>query len=345
MREIRDFSETGSLNEICPDLLLELLIFPNKFCCERLKDACDRKLSCFVTSREEAVDLMEYALAENSNVLAASCLQVFLHDLPNCLSDDRERALYCEGEKKCDNLEKAAELDPTLNYLYMYRVVCLMRKQSVEAALAEINRVLGFKLALECLELRFYFYLLEGYRATLCDVQAILTLSPEYRMFEGRVAATQLCTLVREHVDNWTAADCTYYRIEDTDLERFTKESKNAVLQHLSWLGLDWDWDEDLDNDSFAGALFLFAPICHGTVEEILDAIFSSLGYRSPTQLIEVLATIWEKTAARIFRNQGMHKYSLGWKLLNDLKVGIQRHFMEADNTNTIAFLQKVGIE
>ncbi|KAF9606304.1 hypothetical protein IFM89_024972 [Coptis chinensis] len=38
------------------------------------------------------------------------------------------------------------------------------------------------------------------YRAALCDVQAILTLSPGYRMFEGRVAATQLCTLVREHV-------------------------------------------------------------------------------------------------------------------------------------------------
>ncbi|KAF9590675.1 hypothetical protein IFM89_036167 [Coptis chinensis] len=252
-----------------------------------LKDACDRTLSSFVTSREEVVDLMEYALAENSS--AASCLQVFLHDLPNCLSDDRvvrifrdanrqhraimvgfasfslycllsevamaqdpcsditayfleqlvessvsgrqrqlsfhqlgcaqllrkqydeaerlfeaavsaghvysvaslarldfikgwkqrscdklssvissfnplgwmyqERALYCEGEKKCDNLDKATELDPTFNYLYMYRAACLMRKQSVEAALAEINRVLGFKLALECLELRFCFYL------------------------------------------------------------------------------------------------------------------------------------------------------------------------------------------
>ncbi|KAF9593598.1 hypothetical protein IFM89_024249 [Coptis chinensis] len=233
-----------------------------------LKDACDRTLSSFVTSREEVVDLMEYALAENSN--AASCLQVFLHDLPNCLSDDRvvrifrdanrqhraimvgfasfslycllsevvardpcsditayfleqlvessvsghvysvaslarldfikgwkqrscdklssvissfnplgwmyqERALYCEGEKKCDNLDKATELDPTFNYLYMYRAACLMRKQSVEAALAEINRALGFKLALECLELRFCFYLaLEDYRAALCDVQAIL---------------------------------------------------------------------------------------------------------------------------------------------------------------------------
>ncbi|KAF9611197.1 hypothetical protein IFM89_027511 [Coptis chinensis] len=46
-------------------------------------------LHLFVTSREGAVDLMEYAIAENSNVLATSCLQVFLHDLPNCLSDDR----------------------------------------------------------------------------------------------------------------------------------------------------------------------------------------------------------------------------------------------------------------
>ena len=27
-------------------------------------------------------------------------------------------------------------------------------------------------------------------------------------MFEGRVAASQLCTLVREHVINWTTADC-----------------------------------------------------------------------------------------------------------------------------------------
>lgn len=30
-------------------------------------------------------------------------------------------------------------------------------------------------------------------------------------------------------------------RIEDTDLERSTKESEDALLQDLSWLGLDWD--------------------------------------------------------------------------------------------------------
>ncbi|XP_010259142.1 PREDICTED: ETO1-like protein 1 [Nelumbo nucifera] len=339
MRVVSEFSGTGSLEGVSPGTLLEILIFANKFCCERLKDACDRKLASLVSSRQDAIDLMEYALEENAPVLAASCLQVFLHELPDCLNDDRvvkifsitnkqqrsimvgsasfslycllsevamngdpqsdvtacflerlvesattsrqrqlafhqlgcvrllrkeydeaeqlfeaafneghvysvaglarlgfirghklwsyeklsstissytplgwmyqERSLYCEGDKKLEDLEKATELDPTLNYPYMYRAASLMRKQNVQAALGEINRILGFKLALECLELRFCFYLaLEDYQAALCDVQAILTLSPEYRMFEGRVAASQLRTLVHEHVENWTTADC-----------------------------------------------------------------------------------------------------------------------------------------
>ncbi|KAJ6337052.1 hypothetical protein OIU76_006841 [Salix suchowensis] len=338
-REISEFSMTGSLNEVSPNILLEILVFANKFCCERLKDACDRKLASLVSSRDDAVELMECALEENSPVLAASCLQVFLQELPDCLNDDRvveifshsnkqqkmiivgsaqfslycllsevamnldpqsdktvffldqlvesaetnrqkllafhqlgcvrllrkeydeaerlfeaalnaghiysvsglarlgnirghrlwaydklssvissvtplgwmyqERSLYCEGDKRWEDLEKATELDPTLTYPYMYRAASLMRKQNVRAALAEINRILGFKMALECLELRFCFYLtLENYQAAICDVQAILTLSPDYRMFEGRVAASQLRTLVREHVENWTTADC-----------------------------------------------------------------------------------------------------------------------------------------
>ncbi|XP_010256184.1 PREDICTED: ETO1-like protein 1 isoform X2 [Nelumbo nucifera] len=339
MRAINEFSRTGSLEGVSPSIVLEILIFANKFCCERLKDACDRKLASLVSSRQDAVDLMEYALEESSPVLAASCLQVFLHQLPDCLNDDRvikifsntnkkhrsimvgpasfslycllsevamnrdprsditacfleqlvesavtnrqrqlafhqlgcvrllrkeydkaeqlfyaafneghaysvaglarlgflkdyklwsyeklssvisshtplgwmyqERSLYCEGDKKWEDLEKATELDPTLNYPYMYRAASLMRRQNVQAALGEINRILGFKIALECLELRFCFYLaLENYQSALRDVQAILTLSPEYRMFEGQVAAWQLRTLVRAHVENWTTADC-----------------------------------------------------------------------------------------------------------------------------------------
>lgn len=339
MRAIREFSNTGDLGEVSPDLLLEILIFANKFCCEKLKDACDRKLASLATSREDAVELMDYALEEDCHILAASCLQTFLNDLPDCLSDHRvveifmnatqqqrsimvghasfslycllsevsinldprsentacflerlvefaetdrqrlfashqlgcvrllrkeydeakrlfeaafnadhiysvvglarlshingnkqwsydkltslistgvplgwmyqERSLYCDGNKKLSDLEKATGLDPTLTYPYMFRAASLMRKQDVHAALAEINRILGFKLALECLELRFCFYLaLEDYQAAICDIQAILTLSPDYRMFEGKAAASQLRTLVREHVNNWTTADC-----------------------------------------------------------------------------------------------------------------------------------------
>ncbi|KAK7345867.1 hypothetical protein VNO77_16480 [Canavalia gladiata] len=339
MRVISSFSLTGSLLEVPPTLLLEVLVFANKYCCERLKQACGRRLASLVSSREDAVELMEYALDENSAVLAASCLQVLLHDIPNCLSDSRvvelfihanrqqlavtvgpglfalfcflsevsvnlnsssdttahflerlvdfaengkqrllayhqlgcvrllrkeydeayclferavdtghiysvaglarldsikgekllsyerissaissvtslgwmyqERSLYCDGDLRWKDLEKATELDPTLVYPYMYRASSLMRAENVQGALAEINRILGFKLSLECLELRFFIYLvLEDYKAALRDVQAILTLCPYYRMFEGRVAASQLCTLVCEHVEPWTTADC-----------------------------------------------------------------------------------------------------------------------------------------
>ncbi|KAF4373944.1 hypothetical protein F8388_007850 [Cannabis sativa] len=38
-------------------------------------------------------------------------------------------------------------------------------------------------------------------------------------------------------------------RIEDTDLERSTKESEEAVLRDLSWLGLDWDEGPGIGGD------------------------------------------------------------------------------------------------
>ncbi|ERN01519.1 ETO1-like protein 1 [Amborella trichopoda] len=341
MGAIKEFSQIGHLGDLPVNILLEILMFANKFCCEKLKATCDRKLASLVCNRQDAIDLMEYALEEGAPVLAASCLQVFLHELPECLSDGRvvrvfcnanarqrsimvgrasfslycflsevamnsdaqsdmaacflerlvecacnsrqkqlalhqlgcvrlsrkeydeaeclfeeaykaghvyaiaglarvglkkgesnklvsyekigsviascnplgwmyqERSLYCSGSEKWGDLEKATELDPTLNYPYMYRAATLMRENNIQAALAEINRILGFKLSLNCLELRTCIYLaLEDYRSALCDIQAILTLNPGYRMFEGRVAASQLRTLIHEHVEHWTTADC-----------------------------------------------------------------------------------------------------------------------------------------
>ncbi|CDY18003.1 BnaC03g30750D [Brassica napus] len=339
-RNVVDFSVANVLIGVSKNLLIEVLVFANKFCCESLKDACDRELASLVSSMECAVELMDFALEESSPTLAASCLQVFLYELPESLTDERvvealtrvnrsqvstmagkasfslyscltevsmrldprsdrtlaflekvvdfaendrqrvlgfhrlgctrllrkedreaeeafetafnlghvysatglarigyiqghklwgyekltsvissvspplgwmyqERSLYCEGDKKLEDLEKATELDPTLTYPYMYRAVKLMSEQNAEAALEEINRILGFKLALECLEIRFCLYLgMDDYEAALRDIQAALTLCPDYRMFDGKVAARQLRTLVYEHVESWTTADC-----------------------------------------------------------------------------------------------------------------------------------------
>ncbi|KAL2323518.1 hypothetical protein Fmac_027897 [Flemingia macrophylla] len=363
MKAISYFSLTGSLLDIPPNLLVEILAFANKYCCEGLKQACDRRLASLVSSREDALELMECALDENSAVLAASCLQVLLRDIPNCLSDNRvvelfihanrqqlevmvgtgifalfcflseasmkhnsssettarflerlvdfaenekqrllafhqlgcarfsrkeydesyslferalnaghiysvtglarldsmkgdkllsyekissviasvtplgwmyqERSLYCDGDLRWKDLEKATELDPTLVYPYMYRAAYLMSTENVKGALAEINRILSFKLSLECLELRFFIYLsLEDYNAALRDVQAILTLCPYFRMFEGRVAASQLCTLVREHVEHWTTADC-WVRLYDCWSAVDDIESLSVIYQML----------------------------------------------------------------------------------------------------------------
>ena len=342
MRGIVRFSQVGRFNDVSPSILMEILTFANKFCCESLRDACDRNLATIVTSTRDAIDLMSCAIEENCPILAISCFQCLLEDIPSCLGDAQaveilchisklpkpfsllveraafslycflcevalddnprsdvvvrfleclvesansstqrqlahhqlgcvlllrkefseaeknfkisfqeghvysaaglarikflaedkssayetitsvissspyplgwmfqERSLYLEGEGEFEDLLKATELDPTLIYPYMYRAAALMRKQDPQAALAEINRVIGFKLTVECLELRFCFFLaIEDYRSALCDIQAILTLSPKYRMFEGRVAASQLRTLVNEHVAEWTTADC-----------------------------------------------------------------------------------------------------------------------------------------
>ena len=41
-------------------------------------------------------------------------------------------------------------------------------------------------------------------------------------------------------------------RIEDTDVERSSKESVDAILQGMEWLGLDWDEGPFYQSDCFA---------------------------------------------------------------------------------------------
>jgi glutamyl-tRNA synthetase/nondiscriminating glutamyl-tRNA synthetase len=74
-------------------------------------------------------------------------------------------------------------------------------------------------------------------------------------------------------------------RIEDTDVERSTRESEEAILHDLKWLGLDWDEGPDIDGPRGpyrqSERLHLFTSYAH----ELLNAGAAYYCFCSVTQL------------------------------------------------------------
>ncbi|OEL29554.1 Ethylene-overproduction protein 1 [Dichanthelium oligosanthes] len=121
----------------------------------------------------------------------------------------QERSLYCVGKEKLADLQSATELDPTMTYPYKYRACALLEEDNAASAIAEMSKVIGFKMATDCLELRAWFYLaLEEYELAVQDIRVILTLDPTYMMFHGRMHGEQLIELLRGQVQQWDMADC-----------------------------------------------------------------------------------------------------------------------------------------
>ncbi|CAO2820144.1 unnamed protein product [Amaranthus hypochondriacus] len=121
----------------------------------------------------------------------------------------QERSLYCIGKERLADLEKATELDPTLSFPYKYRSIALLEESKLGAAISEINKVIGFKVSPDCLELRAWFSIaFEDYEGALKDIRALLTLDPDYMMFHGKMPGEQLVELLRPHVQQWSQADC-----------------------------------------------------------------------------------------------------------------------------------------
>ncbi|KAK6231178.1 hypothetical protein SCA6_001251 [Theobroma cacao] len=339
MRAAEVYSRTKRLECFDPQIVLELLSFSNRFCCDNLKSACDAYLASLVNEMEDALLLIEHGLAENAYLLVAACLQVFLRELPNsmhspnvmklfCNSDARERlaqvghasfllyyflsqiameedmksnttvmllerltecateswqkqlayhqlgvvmlerkeykdaqnwfetafksghiyslvgaarakfkrghkysayklinslisdykpvgwmyqerSLYCSGKEKMLDLEMATELDPTLSFPYKYRAVSLLEVNKIGAAISEINKIIGFKVSPDCLELRAWISIaMEDYEGALRDVRALLTLEPNYMMFHGKMHGDHLVELLCPLVQQWSQADC-----------------------------------------------------------------------------------------------------------------------------------------
>ncbi|TKY63543.1 Ethylene-overproduction protein 1 [Spatholobus suberectus] len=121
----------------------------------------------------------------------------------------QERSLYCVGKEKMMDLISATELDPTLSFPYKFRAVSFLEENKIGPAIAEINKIIGFKVSPDCLELRAWFLIaMEDYEGALRDVRAILTLDPNYMMFYGNMHGDQLVELLRPVVQQWSQADC-----------------------------------------------------------------------------------------------------------------------------------------
>ena len=339
MRAVDLYSRIRRLDIFSPEIVLELLSFANRFCCEELKSACDAHLASLVSTIEDALVLIEYGLEETANLVVASCLQVILRELPSslynwkvmkyfCSSEGRERlarvghasfllyyflsqvameesmvsnttvmllerlgecatekwqkalglhqlgcvllerkeykdaqccfeaaavaghvystagvararhkqghqysayklmssliseykpvgwmyqerSFYNIGKEKILDLKIATELDPTLLFPYKYRAVAKVEEKQIRAAILEIDKIIGFKLSADCLELRAWFFLaVEDYESALRDIRVLLTLEPSYMMFHGKVTGDYLIGLLNHRVQQWSQADC-----------------------------------------------------------------------------------------------------------------------------------------
>ncbi|KAK7395078.1 hypothetical protein VNO78_15620 [Psophocarpus tetragonolobus] len=121
----------------------------------------------------------------------------------------QERSLYCNGKEKMVDLIYATELDPTLTFPYKYRAVSLVEENKLGAAISEIDKIIGFKVSPDCLELRAWFLIaMNDYEGALRDVRAILTLDPNYMMFYGNMHGGHLVELLRPIAQQWSQADC-----------------------------------------------------------------------------------------------------------------------------------------
>ncbi|KAG9147916.1 hypothetical protein Leryth_003518 [Lithospermum erythrorhizon] len=98
MKAAEEYSRTKKLNLFEPELVLELLVMANRFCCEQMKSACDEHLASLVIDMDIAMLLVEYGLEETAYLLVAACLQVFLRELPNSMRNPNVVRFFCSSE-------------------------------------------------------------------------------------------------------------------------------------------------------------------------------------------------------------------------------------------------------
>ncbi|KAJ1387053.1 Tetratricopeptide-like helical domain superfamily [Sesbania bispinosa] len=120
----------------------------------------------------------------------------------------QERALYNMGREKSFDLDVATELDPSLSYPYKYRALAKVEEKQIKEGIMELDKLIGFKLSPDCLELRAWLYIaLEDYGSAMRDIRALLTIEPNYITSHGKVKGEYLVQLLGRGIQK-SQAEC-----------------------------------------------------------------------------------------------------------------------------------------
>ncbi|KDP45771.1 hypothetical protein JCGZ_17378 [Jatropha curcas] len=130
MRAVEVYSRTRRVDLFRAEIVLELLSFANRFCCEEMKSSCDVHLASLVFDIEDALILIDYGLEESANLLVASCLQVLLRELPSSLYNHRVMKVFCSSETR----ERWAMLGHASFLLYYFLSQVAMEENMVSSA-------------------------------------------------------------------------------------------------------------------------------------------------------------------------------------------------------------------
>ncbi|CAK9164175.1 unnamed protein product [Ilex paraguariensis] len=141
MRAVRVFSRSRRLESCLPNVVLELLSFANRFCCEEMKSACDSYLASLVCDIEDSLILIDYGLEERASLLVASCLQVILRELPSCLYDSKIMSIFCSVEAR----ERLATVGHASFLLY-----CFLSQVAMEAKIPANVTIMLLERLREC---------------------------------------------------------------------------------------------------------------------------------------------------------------------------------------------------
>ncbi|KAF7833792.1 ethylene-overproduction protein 1 [Senna tora] len=121
----------------------------------------------------------------------------------------QERALYNIGREKSFDLEFATQLDPSLSFPYKYRALAKVEEKQIKEGISELDRIIGFKLSPDCLELRAWLFIaLEDFKSAARDVRALLTLEPNYLTSHGKIKGEYLVQLLSHRIQLKSQADC-----------------------------------------------------------------------------------------------------------------------------------------